>query len=302
MQFRLEDFSLYHILGEGTYGQVFLAYGPKKQKVALKRYKKIPITLNYFTREKMAGQIERHSGIVQLLGDFQTSNHFYLMYDYFDGFDLITLLQRNNYSLKEEIVKKIFHGLIEAVAHCHKNRLAHRDLKLDNVLVNESHKVALIDFGFCAIQNSPSERHQDSQGSVEYAAPELLCRIPYSSFKTDSYSSGVILYCLLFGEFPFILQELEEELNYSRLPPLRFPKKISESAQDLIIQLLKMDPDTRISIEDSLQHPWLNSKNSSNSVQNNIDTTSAEVSNSHPIESCHSVGLSETLSLMTSAC
>jgi serine/threonine protein kinase len=256
-KYRLEDFTLEEKLGEGSFAVVFLATGPQEERVALKQYKKCKSTQNYFRREVDASRVPDHPGLLRLLGHYETAQHYYLMHEFFAGRDLGRELEHLQFCLSEGEVKDIFRQIVEVVVHCHKNGVAHRDLKLENVLINRRREIALIDFGFSTFMDGPEKLHTDAMGSKEYAAPELLRRLPYQSFKADCYSAGVLLYCLLFAQFPFTIPQLEESLQEGELPPLKFPKPISESAKDLLSKMLELEPEERISLRDVLNHDWM---------------------------------------------
>jgi len=147
---------------------------------------------------------------------------------------------------------------LRVISHCHRNGIGHRDIKLENVLINEDNRIVLIDFGFCTLNDSWDKKHKRSLGSLEYTAPELLIRDPYCSFLSDAFSSGVILYTLFFGEFPFQIEDLQHSLIIDhRLPDLKFPSKISKEAEDLLKGMLEFDPYKRITIDEAIVHPFL---------------------------------------------
>lgn len=98
--------------------------------------------------------------------------------------------------------KQIFEQIVEAVVYLHNNDICHRDLKLQNILVDERISVKLIDFGF-AIECKDKQKLKVFCGTYSYMAPELVSKIPYHGKATDVWSLGVVLYLLILGDYPF---------------------------------------------------------------------------------------------------
>lgn len=98
--------------------------------------------------------------------------------------------------------KQIFEQIVESVAYLHKNHICHRDLKLQNILVDERISIKLIDFGF-AIECTDDQTLKVFCGTYSYMAPELVSKIPYNGKATDVWSLGVVLYLLILGDYPF---------------------------------------------------------------------------------------------------
>ena len=116
-----------------------------------------------------------------------------------------------NQRLPEAITKVIFKQLVNAVAYIHSKGYAHRDLKLDNILMDpETKKLKIIDFGF-ALKSSPSEKLHMHCGTPHYFDPDLARKVPYNGLAADVWACGIILYVLLTGSLPFF-GEFEADL------------------------------------------------------------------------------------------
>ena len=98
--------------------------------------------------------------------------------------------------------KIIFQQIVEAVDYLHDINIIHRDLKMQNILINEKFEIKLIDFGFANFYNK-KKKFNVYCGTPSYMAPELACRIPYDGKASDVWSLGVLLYIMLTGDFPF---------------------------------------------------------------------------------------------------
>ncbi len=109
--------------------------------------------------------------------------------------------------LTEPAAFRIFHQLVDAVEHCHLNHVIHRDIKLENMLIDNAAdmNVTLIDFGFSTLRRPTDPLLEDYPGSPAYAAPELMQGIPYPGYSSDVWAMGVSLYVLLTGMSPLVL-------------------------------------------------------------------------------------------------
>lgn len=112
--------------------------------------------------------------------------------------------------IEPSMVQKIFTQLVGAVSYVHSKSCVHRDLKLENILLDKNENVKLCDFGFTREYEGKSSYLQTWCGTVCYSAPEMLKGEKYAGEKVDVWSLGVILYALLCGELPFD-EELETE-------------------------------------------------------------------------------------------
>lgn len=134
--------------------------------------------------------------------------------------------------------------------------IAHRDLKLENILFDRLRNIRIIDFGLSYLFDPKSEMMKSNCGTVSYQAPELIMGTYYTT-KVDIWALGVILATLTSGFLPF------EDQNYRRLAQKilynepKFLTNISPSLKDLLKKLLTKDPETRISLSEIKMHPWI---------------------------------------------
>ena len=154
-------------------------------------------------------------------------------------------------------MRKIFSQLVGAVTYVHNKSCVHRDLKLENILLDKDENVKLCDFGFTREYEGRSNYLQTFCGTVCYAAPEMLKGEKYAGEKVDVWSLGVILYALLTGELPFD----EDDDNATKLKILstepKYPEHLPADAKALMIGLLSKRPLLRPSLTDILAHPFL---------------------------------------------
>jgi 5'-AMP-activated protein kinase catalytic alpha subunit len=259
-------YALVKRIGEGVFGEVYLAHkkdDPAGPQYALKKLSKRHPKFKRAAvmREITAGKALQHEGIIGFIESFETVSSIYLVMEYFPGQDLFSQLEdRSCTPFPEEEAKNIFQQLIAGLAHCHQRGIAHRDIKLENILIDKQGKTRLIDFGLCDsvldIHNRP-RMCLDSVGSPAYISPEILMGKPYNGFKADVWSSGVVLYALLFGCFPFSSNQYKQLVKGTPVE-VHFPDStVSSVAQDLIHLMLTLDPQTRISLQEVQRHDWM---------------------------------------------
>mmetsp|Transcript_6919 Transcript_6919/g.12266 ORF Transcript_6919/g.12266 Transcript_6919/m.12266 type:complete len:844 (-) Transcript_6919:27-2558(-) len=198
-----------------------------------------------------------HPGIVKLKCAFmsQKTGRFFIVGELLRGGDLFSTMVKRGKPLKESEARFIMTQLCEAVCFCHTCGVAHRDLKLENCLVEDPRKltVKVCDYGQSKFLDVSSAA-QTLTTTPAYTAPEVTVAVrearPYNAFKADCFALGVILYCMMCNSFPR-LEGFERDRTF---------KTLSEPAKDLIRKLLTEDPEVRLSAKETLQHPWLKEK------------------------------------------
>ena len=180
----------------------------------------------------------------------------WLVLEYCPGDELYNHLLKTG-PIEPSKVQKIFTQLIGAVSYVHQKQCVHRDLKLENILLDKHENVKLVDFGFTREYEGKASYLQTWCGTVCYSAPEMLKGEKYAGEKVDVWSLGIILYALLCGELPF--DEDDEEVTKTRIlkEEPKYPEHVPQAARDLIGQLLSKRPLLRPSLADILQNPWL---------------------------------------------
>jgi serine/threonine protein kinase len=133
--------------------------------------------------------------------------------------------------LVERVASRMFNQLLDGIDYLHRLGIAHRDLKLENILLDHFSNIKVIDFGLG--NTSAADRLLlTGCGSLGYAAPEMLLNEPYSGFKADHWSLGVILFSMLCGYLPYgeAATPKEQQLLLTNAEALTFPDHVSEMA------------------------------------------------------------------------
>lgn len=154
-------------------------------------------------------------------------------------------------------VQKIFTQLVGAVSYVHSKSCVHRDLKLENILLDKHENVKLVDFGFTREYEGKASYLQTWCGTICYSAPEMIKGEKYAGEKVDVWSLGIILYALLCGELPF--DDDEEAATKAKIlkEEPKYPEHMPQGAKDLIVSLLSKRPLVRPTLSDILTNPWL---------------------------------------------
>jgi len=209
-------------------------------------------------REIKAGQrLKGHPGIAAAMQSSEDKTCVRMLMEYVHGKNLKQIQrQRNGLPMEEAAVKALMEQLVDAMDHMHSKGVAHRDIKLANIMLATDGKAKLIDFGMS--QTTWSARCTDHVGTFEFCAPEVLDRKKtYNGYAADVWSLGVVLYALLYGQMPFGSEDFREMKTAANVS-LCFPKsKVTEAAQDLLRQMLQLDPSRRITVKQMAMHDWL---------------------------------------------
>jgi serine/threonine protein kinase len=212
-------------------------------------------------REASALSQFRHPHIIRMLESFDTADGPAIVLPFARGGDLLEVIATQ--PIPETDMKQIAYRLLDALSYLHGNNVIHRDVKPENMFVMtrdlSADGVVLADFGF-ARQCEDGVCGDEFCGSPCYSAPELVERDPYTT-KVDMWAFGITLCACLTRRFPFKSRDRQRLFGEiaGGLPVLKDPtylKDISEHGRDLIRQLLQVDPSTRISADQALDHPW----------------------------------------------
>ncbi|XP_041445399.1 serine/threonine-protein kinase N1-like isoform X1 [Xenopus laevis] len=256
----IETFNLGKVLGEGTFGKVFLAENKvTTQLCAIKTLKKQRIiasnSFNSVFKEKRILQrvtsIE-HPFLVSLYGTFQTEYHLFFAMEYLPGGDLFSLLAKHG-EFEESCAMFYTACVVLGLEELHRNNILHRDLKPENLMVDRDGYLKIVDYGLSKDAFGIGDRTRTMCGTSYYLAPEIVMRKSYDR-AADWWALGVVIYVMLTYQFPFdgeTNKELYESIIYDEV---ELYEGFSEQACDLIKNLLEKDAEYRLgSYEDGAE-------------------------------------------------
>ncbi|KAI6251314.1 Fatty acyl-CoA synthetase and RNA processing-associated kinase 1 [Erysiphe necator] len=296
------DYFLGGTLGEGEFGKVKMGWKQEGGvQVAIKLIRRDNVGANPSRLAKIHREIAilegiSHPNIVRLHEMVQTEKQIGIILEYASGGELFDYILNHRY-LGDNAARRLFAQLVSGVGYLHNKGIVHRDLKLENLLLDRNCNIIITDFGFANTFNAKDELGEEieynltnkdfvkkleldkilpdghrrgdlmqtSCGSPCYAAPELVVSDSlYTGRKVDVWSCGVILYAMLAGYLPFDDDPANPEgdninllYKYIVSTPLTFPDYVSPHARDLLRRILVPDPRKRADLFEVARHSWL---------------------------------------------
>ncbi len=278
--------------GEGGYGATFAAADKSSgEPLAVKILDMRKVRLDSIQKECNILETLQNRNIIAVRGHGsgyggKHKEHYFIFMELASGGELFDqVIDRGSDAMPEAYARNFFCQMLDGVNYCHLAGVAHRDLKLENVLLNAEGVLKIIDFGLSHVY--PVDRStgvtvvdrskplRDVCGSKSYAAPEVLAARGYDGFGADMWSLGVCLFAMLSGFFPLD----EASAQDWRFPKLceaqsrgastvnsvygfysRTARHLSREVIDLLDQLLMIDPSKRMTMAQCREHPWVTGK------------------------------------------
>ena len=305
----LQFYKYGRLIGQGAFGKVNLGLNILTGRiVAVKSFNKNNSELTGDNMKKIKYETDlmkklNHPNITKILEMFEDEKYFLIIMEYINGGNLFSFVKKRR-KLSEKTAKFLFRQIILGIKYIHEQNIVHRDIKLENLLIDLNNNVKICDFGIGRKLENKKQLLHDQCGTLMYMAPEILLSSKekgYEGFPVDIWSAGISLYIMLSGTLPFNYknkkkhrnneeednddeEEEEESISSSKSKSkkndddnfelqyniiYKEPKnieKISDEARDLLKGLLNKDPQKRLNCEQILNHPWLyNFKEKNNS-------------------------------------
>ncbi|XWS14300.1 hypothetical protein CRYUN_Cryun36dG0110700 [Craigia yunnanensis] len=259
---QLGNYELGRNLGEGNFAKVKLAKNlrsglPFAVKI-LNKSKLIQLSItDQIKREIATLKLLKHPNVVRLHEVLASKTKIYMVLEYATGGELFDRIASKG-KLSEAEGRKFFQQLIDGVSYCHNKGVFHRDLKLENVLIDAKGNIKISDFGLSAL---PQHIREDGLlhttcGSPNYVAPEILANRGYDGATSDIWSCGVILYVILTGYLPFDDRNLAVLYQKIFKGDTQIPKWLSSGARNMIRRILDPNSDTRITMVGIKDDEW----------------------------------------------
>lgn len=257
-------------ISEGAFGKVYTASKiTNNEMCAVKvmdlekcsekfRSKFLPRELSILTQVK-------HPNVIYIFDIFRANNKIYIFMELAPNGTIADYLKAHGH-LNEKKTREWFYQVSDALGFLHNNLgIAHRDMKVENILFNANWECKLTDFGFarvCFDLNTGLLRLSETYcGTEPYYAPEIIEREPYNPFLADVWATGVVLFAMLNNRFPYHYQDLKTMLKeqyahaYKWRPGVE--EQISKECKDLLWKMLEADTKKRVVMSEVMDHPWL---------------------------------------------
>lgn len=260
----LEGYQVVKELGSGAYSKVFLVELHSKLYAAkaIPKYRQVHTSNdhqsslipndNLIIKEIKTLQRLNHPNIISIIDVVGDSNNIYIIQEYIEN-SLFKVITQQKKIFLEFSAKPLIIQILDAVCYLHSVGICHRDIKPQNILIDSTGSIRLIDFGLSA----PIDAFDIRCGSNLFFPPEVMVpddkQKPIDGCKCDSWACGITFYLMLTGKMPW------SKMTYSQITTnsIKYPPYMSVACIDFINKLLQLDPNERISVQEAFEHEFL---------------------------------------------
>ena len=256
---KISDYRIIKELGRGTFGITYLIEGVDGEKYAMKKIPKAKLEqtnmLDSVRNEininrKLSSYMKGCNPNIVCYKDYQENdNYIYIFLQYIRGKDLFALVFESNDIIHYSLVKNIMEQCLLGLSDIHEAGYAHRDIKLENIMIDQDNEIYIIDFGFACNECIVGP------GTIAYAPPELLGAILYNqpkpqglyyAQKHDIWAMGIVFYCILNRKFPFGLSSKNKQQMENVLSGVAKSKSRYPTLNQFVDDMLDPNPDNRL--------------------------------------------------------
>ena len=296
------DISFYkfgRMIGRGAFGKVNIGLNILTGRiVAIKSFNKQNLS-NEKAKRKILYETNLmrglyHPSVTKILETFETDKYMLIIMEYISGGNLQNFVKKRR-KLCEKTAKILYRQLIQGIKYIHSKGIVHRDIKLENILLDLNNIVKICDFGVGKLTQK-GQKLSDQCGTPVYMAPEIIKGDGYEGFPVDVWSSGVALYIMLSGNIPFNRDKTHDLQSAIMNLPYKKIDDVSDNANDLLKNILEKDPNKRLTPDQILEHPWMTERIGidDDSTDYNYDLEIKNVNKYHLFTNAESILLAKT--------
>lgn len=268
-------------IGKGATSKIYIGYDINDTMKTIFAFKiinpSIPQKVTYYQKETLSLKQLNHPNIVKFYECGSSTMQkpsgkiklvFYIKLEYFKNGQLFDYIYFSKQGLGENLAKVAMHYIINALDHMHSKNLVHRDLKTENIMIDDYFNIKLVDFGFSEVRNKYSSGILSTYlGTTSYASPELLAHKQYYGVSNDIFAVGVIMFVLVTGNMPFRIASPKDP-HYSLICKGDYESywvqrdiQVSNEFKDLFCSLVAQDYTQRPSLSEIKKSKWMTSIN-----------------------------------------
>ena len=267
---KMSKYEIGESLGKGAYAVVKKIKNIiTNEEYAVKIYEKEKLNSNSkkscVNKEIQILKKLNHKNIAKLIDIISTEKEILVIQELVEGISLREyynneIRHQKGISIhKENIFRTIFKQIFEAMDYVHKQGMAHRDIKLENILIKKNYEIKIIDFGF-GMYNPENKLQKFFCGTPNYMAPEIAEKKPYIGQLADMWSLGILVYKIFCADFPFKGKNEKELYKAIKTGKFTMASYTPEYAKKIICSLIVLNPNKRMTCEDVLNSDWLKDK------------------------------------------
>lgn len=258
----LEFYAIGKLIGKGAFGKVNIGVHRLTEELTAmklcerKRIAEVQAKKCLMQEVSILKKLNGSPNIIQLFEVIESSVHIVLVMEFAAGGDLLRHVRQRR-RLAEECAQELFKQLLDGLSHIHRCGVVHRDIKLENLLLDSLGCLKIADFGVAVVVKPAGRRLMEHCGTPSYIAPEILLEQGYEGPPVDVWSSGVVLYAMLCGRVPFKGENLVELKRSILRGRFHAASHLTAGSSAMLRALLVVEPKKRATLQESLANPWL---------------------------------------------
>mmetsp|Transcript_116300 Transcript_116300/g.181717 ORF Transcript_116300/g.181717 Transcript_116300/m.181717 type:complete len:1232 (+) Transcript_116300:100-3795(+) len=258
----LDFYAIGKLIGKGAFGKVNVGVHKLTEELTAmklcerKKIAEVQVRKCLMQEVSVLKKLNGHPNTIQLFEVIETATHVVLVMEFAAGGDLLRYVRQRR-RLTEPCAQDLFKQLLEGIQHVHSQSIVHRDIKLENLLLDSFGCLKIADFGVAVVVKPPGRRLHEHCGTPSYIAPEILLETGYEGQPVDVWSAGIVLYAMVCGRVPFKGEHLAELKRCILRGRFQLPSHLSEKAAALLRSIIVVDPRKRCTLRHCLSHDWL---------------------------------------------